>query len=560
MLNHKNKNTWIQLTLILFVAAFLRFYGIDFGDPYIYHPDETKLVSQAGRLLDTKFMDKDAYFGIRVYPPFYTYMLTFVMAGYIAISLIIGRFESLHAVKIAYETDAFQFVLLSRYLAATLGVACVLLIFAIGLRLYSKKVGLLAAILAATNFILVRNSHFGTVDIPSTFFGLAAIYFCVLVMQQGRVRDYVLSALFIALVTATKFSMLLFVLPLVFAHLSRYSLRQWGSALLDKKIWLAAVSGFVFFLIACPLIWLDFQETWGGILGTSRFESVGKIGSGGGFLSYWTGDQSAGFGVFYPNSIPAVFGIGLTLISLFALVYLFVRHRNSDLLLLVCIVPIYLMFEKMSIKAMRHILPIMPLLLLASAAFMMDIFYRFKKRGIQVIGFALVIIFLIVTQAALALSYQNKLAKVDPRTTAAAWVNQHIPAGAAVAVESFPPFISIKADSQKYIIYKTNWTSRSQTQEQEFFDFAAEHDSFYYIADDFTRQIFSWKFTKEKYSAIAQQRLSFFSRLDESAEKATVFISENPFIQPAITIYRVTNFDVADKNDASATPLVSDLK
>jgi len=540
MANAKTDNSWLWLLLILILAAQLRFYGLDFGKPFTFHPDETKLVSQAGRLLDTKFMDKDAYFGIRVYPPFFTYILAAAMGGYIVFNLLTGRFDSLAAVKTAYQTDSFQFIMVSRSLVVLFGVGLVLLIYLIGARLYSKKVGLLAALLSATSFALVRNSHFGTVDIPATFLGMAVIYFCINVMQKGRSRDYILAALFIALATATKFSMLLFVLPLVYAHMSRYKWQELARAALDKKIWLAAAACLLFFLVACPLIWLDFKETWGGIIGTSRFESVGKVGSGGGLLSYWTGDQSAGFGVFYPNSIPGLFGAALTVIAALGVVYLLIRRRKSDWLLLFCLVPVYFMFEKMSIKAMRHILPIIPILILAATIFLADILDRVKGK-LGVVLTALTFGILAVTQTAAAVSYHKKLKAPDPRAGAATWLKQNVPAGAAVAVEAFPPCFAANRDSSGYTIYETNWTSRSKTRRAEFMQFVAEKDSIFYIADDFTRQTFSWKYTKAKYPDLARDRLEFFQWLEESAEKIKVFQSDNNLIQPTITIYRLLN-------------------
>ena len=539
MSEHKNQNIWVWLVVVLIVAALLRFYGIDFGKPYFYHPDETKLISQAGRLLDTRFLDKEAYFGIRVYPPFYTYMLAAVMAVYIGLGLLSGHFSSLEAVKTAYQGDPFQFYLLSRSFVALFGVASVLLIYLIGKRLYSNKVGLSAAILLAVNFVHVRNSHFGTVDIPAAFFGLAVLWFCVLVMQEGRLRHYALAALFIALATATKFSMALFVLPLLYAHFGRFEAREWGRALLDKKIWIAAGVGVVSFLIACPLIWMDFRETWGGIVGAGRFEKVGKIGSGGGVLSYWTGDQSAGFGVFYPNSIPGVFGVVLTVLAALGILYLLFKHRRHDLLLLVCIVPVYLLFEKMSIKAMRHILPLIPLFVLAAVVLLNDIFARIKIRSLRLAGLLLVFGFLTASQAARALDYQKKLSHTDPRSLATEWILSHLPPGAAIAVESFPPILKVAGDSMSYTVYETDWTSRSKTRWQEFKTFVAQQDSIYYIADDFTRQIFTWKYTKTKYPEIAQERLSIFKWLDENAEKIRVFNSRAPHIQPKIVIYRL---------------------
>ena len=93
-------------------------------------------------------------------------------------------------------------------------------------------------------------------------------------------------------------------------------------------------------------------------------------------------------------------------------------------------------------------------------------------------------------------------------------------------------------DSQKYAVYKTRWASRSKTRELEFRQFVAKHDTVYYVADDFTRQVFSWKFTKEKYPEITNERLAFFSALDVE-EKLIVFPSKNELLQPTITIYRL---------------------
>ena len=535
----KTKISHVWLLMILLSAFFLRFYGLDFGAPYNYHPDETKLVTQAGRLLVTLFMDREAYFGINVYPPFYTFVLAGAMGVYIGIGLVSGRFESLDAVQTAYESDPFQFFLISRSLVAVTGALSILFIFGIGRRLYSEKIGLLSALLLAVNFLYVRNSHFGTVDVPAAFLGLICVYFCVRIMQEGHTRFYIVAALFAALALATKFSMLTIVLPILFAHFARFRSTEWLKRFLDKKLWIAAATGFVAFLVACPLIWLDFQETWGGILGTSRFEKVGKIGSGGSLLSYWTGDQSDGFGVFYPNSIPETFGLVLTLLAAGGIVYLLIKHRRQDLFILMCIVPMYLLFEKMSIKAMRHILPIIPFLLLAATIFLVDMLDKIKNRSIRLTSLVIIFAFLSATQIHAAISYQRALMRPDPRTTATTWIRQNIPEDAAVAVESFPPLLFAR-DDHGYTLFETQWTSKKPTKRQEFDAFLAKHDSLYYVADDFTRQIFSWKFTREKYPEITQNRREFFEWLDYNATTLAEFKSEHPKIHPDITIFKLT--------------------
>ncbi len=533
-------NTRLFLLLsILFLAFFLRFYGLNFGEPYNYHPDETKLVTQAGRLLATKFIDKDAYFGIRVYPPFYTYLLAGAMGVYIGIGLMTGRFESLAAVQTAYESDPFQFFLISRALVAVMGALSILLIFWIGKRLYSQKIGLLSALLLAVNFVHERNSHFGTVDIPAAFFGLLCVYFCVRIMQDGKMRFYILAAVSAALALATKFSMLIIVFPILVAHVIRFSPKLWLPKLLDKKLWIAAATGVIAFLFACPIIWLDFKETWGGIVGTTRFESVGKIGSGGSLLSYWTGDQSDGFGVFYPNSIPETFGIVLTALAAIGLLYMLIKHRKQDWLILVATIPMYLLFEKMSIKAMRHILPIIPFLLLAATVFLVEMSEKIRVRFLKIIVLAAVFVFISATQVHTAISYQRALMATDPRTRATQWIEENIRSGSAVAVEEFPPLMFEKDDTG-FDVYRTKWTSKTLTRRDEFDNFAAQHDSVYYISDDFTRQTFAWKYTAQKYPDITLDRLQFFQELEANAERLAVFLSAQPKIQPTIIIYLIT--------------------
>lgn len=533
-----NHSAVAWLWIIFLLALLLRFYGIDFGKPYNYHPDETKLVAQAGRLLATRFMEKDAYFAINIYPPLYTYMLAGAMGGYISLGLLSGHFESLDDVRLAYDTEPFQFYLISRSLVAILGALSVLLLYQIASRLYTQHIGIIAALLLAVNFVHVRNSHFGTVDVPAAFFALASVYFCVRIFREGQFIHYIAAAVFAACALATKFSMFTLLIPIFFAHFARYPAKVWPRHLFDRTLWMAAGTGLVAFLAVCPIIWLDFSKTWGGILGTGRFERVGKIGSGGGFLSYWTGDQSDGFGVFYPNSIPETFGIALTLLAAAAILYLVLKHRRQDLFLLACFIPMYILFEKMSIKAMRHILPIIPFLMLAAAVALAEITGTLKHRSTRTIALIIPLLYFCVTQCSAAISYHRALLHDDPRTRATTWIRQHLPAEMAVAIEAFPPLLFLQ-ENHNYLVYNTKWLSKSLDKRQEFMAFLSTTDTLYYIADDFTRQTFSWKFTLKKYPEIANDRIGFFNWLEQYGESLVIFESEFPKIQPKITIYLV---------------------
>jgi len=536
------KHIWM-IGIILLLAVLIRSYQLDFGKPHLYHPDEIKLVAQAGRLLDTKFMDKDTYFGINVYPPFYTYMLAVAIGVYAAIGLVTGRFDSLSDVSAVYSADPFQFFMVSRILVLLLGAATVLFVFLIGKRLYSKNVGLISAALLAVNFLHVRHSHFGTVDVPAAFFGILTIYFCVLMYQKGKMIYYALAAAVMAVAVAVKFSMPLLLFPFIIAHFARYEPKNWFKEIFSKKIWVAAFVGLLVFLIACPLIWLDFDETWGGIMGTKKFEKVGKIGSGGGLLSYWTGDQAPGFGVFYPNSIPETCGLAFTIFIVIGMLYLVYRHKTRELLLLAFILPTYWLFEDSSIKAMRHLVPLAPFFALCAGIALQKMFFtkRFKLY-IKLVGVAL-LLWMLIWNFKTSINYHTQLAKMDPRTPALTWIQANLPVDSKIIVEDFPPQLVNNADKDEkamagYDLIQAGLSRKTLDSTSDIKKIFTSGESCYYISDSFSREIFSWSYTLEHYAEIARDRRDFFQWLDEHATVLQEFPSEYQAIQPTIVVYQ----------------------
>lgn len=538
---NKQKLEWTLPAAVLIIAALLRFYHLDFGRPFTYHPDEIKLIAQAGRLLDTRFMDRSAHFGIGVYPPFFTYMLAGALGGYIVLGLVTGRFETLSAVKAAYQSEPFQFFFIGRVLSAMLGVAVVLLIYLIGRRLYSKTIGLLVALLSAVNMALVNHAHFSTVDTAAAFWGLLCVYSCVRIGEEGLWRHYLFAALFAALATATKFNMALFFLPIVIAHLSRFPWRRWFKEFFSLRLITAGVVGVAGLLLAFPLIWLDFQETFGGLRGTGKFEKIGKIGSGGGLLSYWTGDQSDGFGVFYPNSLPGTFGVLLTILCGAGILFLLFRRKKADVLLLVSLLPMYFLFETMSIKAIRHLTPIVPLLLLAGAAVLYEAGSKIKRYGLLISAALLLVI--MVDNISHSVSYWHKMSSVDPRTRAREWILVNLPPKALLLTEDFPPPLPLMDGARQdegYIVTSVRVSAKRVGIADSVKALLKTERKLYYIADGFSRQIFGWEFTRRHYPDIAWDRVQFFDWLDRNGRLLKRFDSVNPRLQPEIFIYELT--------------------
>ncbi len=191
---------WL-LALILLVGAYLRLSHLNWDQGTHIHPDERFLtmVSSAlalpkslGQFFDSAASPMNPYnkgYGFFVYGtlPIFIVRVAAELANQLnktahlwnaapGIPLTLIGYDGVH--------------LVGRALSGLFDLAGVALIYVIGRRLYSRKVGLLAAALLTFAVLPLQQSHFYTVDTFATFFALLTFYFAVRVAQGGeRTKD-----------------------------------------------------------------------------------------------------------------------------------------------------------------------------------------------------------------------------------------------------------------------------------------------------------------------------------------------------------------------------------
>ena len=187
---------WI-LIVILLVGAYLRLSHLNWDDGTHIHPDERfltmvsnalQLPTSLGEFFDSTRSPMSPYnkdYGFFVYGTLPLFIVR-VVAEFVqkfnegaklwtvapGIPLTMTGYDGVH--------------LVGRALSGLFDLACVLLVFVIGRRLYSVKVGLLGAALYAFAVLPLQQSHFYTVDTFGTFFALLTFYFAVRVAQGGE--------------------------------------------------------------------------------------------------------------------------------------------------------------------------------------------------------------------------------------------------------------------------------------------------------------------------------------------------------------------------------------
>ncbi len=159
-INHRHLLIAAFLILVS-VSIFFRFYNLNWGAPYYFHPDERNVASAVTRLHFTDNMNPEffAYGSLPIYTTYFTGVLQ-------------NSFLKIVNTEIdEYSVEFDQAIIILRLVSAILSVSIIILLFSL---LY-KRLGLIYAILgsllAGLNVGLIQYAHFGTFEIWLTFLG-----------------------------------------------------------------------------------------------------------------------------------------------------------------------------------------------------------------------------------------------------------------------------------------------------------------------------------------------------------------------------------------------------
>jgi hypothetical protein len=149
------------------------------------------------------------------YPIFFCYIVGVLLR---IVSWFLS-FLGVHGNAGLFEFTVDQVLLAARLVSATMGALTILIVFKIARKLFSEAAALAAAFFLAVSFVHILYSHQIVLDVPMTFFYAAALYFCVLILKEGRWPHYLAASFFAGLATATKYNGIFIVFSLLLAHI-----------------------------------------------------------------------------------------------------------------------------------------------------------------------------------------------------------------------------------------------------------------------------------------------------------------------------------------------------
>lgn len=407
----------LHLIIILSIIALgiiFRFYNLNWGSPFYFHPDERNIASSVSQLRFPNQMNPHffAYGSLPIY--------TIYFSG-IIVNLLTHIFSpASNLFQVSFENA----ILISRWYSAIFSSALIGLLYFIGKEIKDRKTGVMSAILCATNVGLIQFSHFGTFEIWLTFWETVLLYVCLKKDEQGGFRQIAIMGILSGMLVSIKIShIVLLLLPIFVIFSSIFNLKKCWTKYVFSVLLLALFSIFTFIIIS-PFTIIDqlsFQNTM-------RYEGGVAIGT---LPVFYTQSFSGTIPVVFQffHIYPFLLNPLLTLLfipSFFFVVFKGLKNRNlTYLLLATCYLLLFLSQAFFYAKWTRYMIPTLPFIILIVALSLNKLIEKTKKytRTILVLPYLLVFY---LTLHAFFFTYITYFQK-DTREQAVAFAKTHIP-------------------------------------------------------------------------------------------------------------------------------------
>lgn len=424
-IEHDKKSIGLWLALLLLAALAVRLYGIRHGLPYGYQIDEKFIVNHA-----IGFGTGDLNPHVFHWPGTSLMYLIFAEYGLLfAAGYCVGAFGSPSDFAAFFINHPTIFYLIGRVTMAVLGTLTVFLVYRLGKRVYGASAGLAGAALFAFGYLAVGLDHFTMPDTLLTFLWVVGMILAYRIMISGSISAYLWCGAVIGVAVATKYNGAALILPLILAHVFgiRKEQRGWTRILADKRLLWAGVMVAVGFILLCPFSVLDFSTFSQDLLWQFRRVHAGSFGV----------DVDNALVYYVLKGLPRSTGIMITIVSIVGWGYALVRHKHQDILLggLILFYLGYIGSWKVGVD--KYLLPILPFLAILAGRFLTELFAKFRLSP-PVAKRYLAVTVLVLLAEPLAHSIYNDylLTQKDTRTQAKEWIEDNIPAGSHIALDS----------------------------------------------------------------------------------------------------------------------------
>lgn len=432
----RRRTVWAALLATCVLTIALRVVGLNWGLPFLYHPDESFNFTISQRML--KALDPNPHFF--KYPSFFLYFNALIEAAYFAVCRAAG---TLHTLKDLRELDvpvmgsgysalpsAFLTV---RAMSVAFGVGTVAIIYRVGRFLSPRvEVALLAALFVATSPLILRETRWITPEGLLTLTVASALLASLQVWRFGRARDLIWASVLTGLAASVKYNGVFVALAVGLAAILHYRKRVFRSPWVYAAPLIAAGS----FVLTTPYAVLDSSHFWRDLTFERAHYATGHTGAEGNTLAFYCRYLWDSEGV-----IACFFLAG---------VVLGVVRRNQPVLIISAYCLAYFCFiNSLVLRNGRSLVPIVPGLLAVAAWFISEALTWLNARTFSQKlprafrnSISLLLLALTVTPPLhTSLTETRSLLWQDNREAARVWVEANVPPHSRFAIEAYACYV-----------------------------------------------------------------------------------------------------------------------
>ncbi len=436
---------WIPWALMgLIVVGFAaRGWGITFGLPYLYHPDEPVGVGVAVNIFKTGDLNPHS-FG---YGSLFFYLNALAYVPYYFVGQLAGVFHSPNdipqlqslALGVGQALMPTQMIL-GRLVSVVAGTLCIPFAYWLGTRLSGRGTGLLAATLVALSPTLVLHSQYITPNILVTLMTLVTLATLIRLAPESRWPAYVLVGIAFGAAIASKYNAVFLATACAMAYVA-----LWGRSMLRRPgVYVSALATVATFFVLTPYAILDnakFMED--AVFHVTAYGTVRHAGLEGDTLQ------------FYLNLLISREG-WLIFLAFSAMSVYVIRRNRIGLIMTAFTMPYLIYISTLWLRTDYTLMLAMPVLMIMAAGMVGMIWRRLgtiRANQLGSIGRGVVIVFVAGSIGYLMLrtvQLNIRQTTIDGREYARRWIEADVPAGARIAAESYAPFIDPVRYNVKY--------------------------------------------------------------------------------------------------------------